>query len=122
MTPCPCGSGEPYGACCGRLHAGERATTAEQLMRSRFAAFAVGDEAYLRRTWHRSTRPRRLDLDPAVRWTHLEIVDRVAGGPLDTDGIVEFRAHHRVGGRPGVQAERSRFVREDGAWLYLTAE
>ncbi|WP_433508115.1 YchJ family protein [Pseudonocardia halophobica] len=122
MTPCPCGSDEPYGACCGRLHAGERAVTAEQLMRSRFAAFAVGDEAYLRRTWHRSTRPRRLDLDPAVRWTHLEIVDRVAGGPLDTDGIVEFRAHHRVGGRPGVQAERSRFVREDGAWLYLAAE
>jgi SEC-C motif domain protein len=122
MTPCPCGSGEAYGACCGRFHAGERAVTAEQLMRSRFAAFVLGDEAYLRRTWHRSTRPRRLELDPTVEWTHLEIVDRVAGGPLDTDGIVEFRAHHRVGGRAGAQAERSRFVREDGAWLYLTAE
>ena len=119
MTPCPCGSGAAYGACCGRYHAGEPAPTAEALMRSRYAAYALGDAAYLRRTWHRTTRPRRLDLDGGPDWTGLEIVDRVDGGERDDEGVVEFRAHH-VG---GVLAERSRFVRDGvhGRWLYLDA-
>ena len=44
---CPCGLGDDYDACCGRLHAGAPALTAEALMRSRYSAFAVGDAAYL---------------------------------------------------------------------------
>lgn len=91
-------------------------------MRSRYTAFAVGDTAYLLRSWHSSTRPRRLDLDPALRWTGLEIVDVERGGLFDSAGVVEFRAHHRDVGRPGTQTERSRFVREDGRWVYLDAE
>lgn len=40
--PCPCGLGRPYGRCCGRLHRGAAsAGTAEELMRSRYAAFAA---------------------------------------------------------------------------------
>jgi SEC-C motif domain protein len=119
---CPCGSGEPVAACCGRLHSGQvRAATAEQLMRSRFSAFALGEQAYLLSSWHPSTRPKRLRLDPASEWTHLEIVGRTGGGPFDTEGTVEFRAHHRAGGETGVLHENSRFVREDGAWLYVDA-
>ena len=39
---CPCGSGKPYAACCGPLHAGEKpAPTAEALMRSRYAAYVL---------------------------------------------------------------------------------
>ena len=34
------------------------------LMRSRFTAFAVGDVAHLQASWHPSTRPTTLDLDP----------------------------------------------------------
>ncbi|MFG3420392.1 YchJ family protein [Micromonospora sp. NPDC049460] len=117
---CPCGSAQPYARCCGRLHRGEAdAATAEALMRSRYSAFAVGDTAYLLRSWHSSTRPRRLDLDPSQRWTGLEIVDADRGGLFDTTGVVEFRAHYRAGGRPGTQTERSRFVREDGRWVYV---
>ncbi|MGZ4607464.1 MAG: YchJ family protein, partial [Blastococcus sp.] len=45
---CPCGTGLPYDECCGPLHDGtSAAATAEQLMRSRYAAFAVGDTGYL---------------------------------------------------------------------------
>ena len=58
---CPCGTGLPYDDCCGPLHAGSTAAaTAEQLMRSRYSAFAVGDAAYLLATWHPSTRPAAL--------------------------------------------------------------
>jgi SEC-C motif-containing protein len=33
--------------------------------------------------------------------------------------VVEFVAHHKVNGRAGRLHERSRFVREGGAWFYL---
>jgi SEC-C motif-containing protein len=113
--PCPCGALLPYDACCGPLHSGEAtAGTAEALMRSRYSAFAVGDAEYLLATWHPSTRPPSVDLDPGVRWLGLEIVE-AAGGPFDTEGVVEFKATHDG----GVQHERSRFRREQGRWLYL---
>ena len=57
---CPCGSGEPLGRCCLVLHRGERqAATAEQLMRARYSAYAVGDLDYIWQTWHPRTRPAR---------------------------------------------------------------
>lgn len=119
-TRCPCLSGLTYDACCGRLHAGAAtAQTAEQLMRSRFSAFAVSDPAYLLRTWHPSTRPPTLELDHDRRWYRLDIVATREGGPFDRTGIVEFEAHHRGPGGAGTQHEVSRFVREDGHWLYV---
>lgn len=116
---CPCLSGLPYAECCGPLHAGRTdAATAEQLMRSRFSAFAVGDPAYLLRTWHPSTRPATVDLDPALRWYRLDLLATDRGGPFDTEGTVAFRAHHRGPDGAGVLHEVSRFVR-DGRWFYL---
>lgn len=87
-------------------------------MRSRFSAFAVGDADYLLATWHPSTRPATLDLDPDTRWYRLDILDRTAGGPLDVRGTVEFEAFFRGGS----QRENSYFVREGGRWYYLAAE
>jgi len=117
---CPCGTGLLYAECCGRLHDGTAtAATAEQLMRSRFSAFAVGDPAYLRATWHSSTRPRHVDLDPRIRWTALEVLATTGGGLLAAEGTVEFRAHSVVDRAAGTQHENSRFVREDGQWRYL---
>ncbi|MDO3704984.1 YchJ family metal-binding protein [Micromonospora sp. C28SCA-DRY-2] len=120
--PCPCGTGAAYADCCGPLHrGGTDAATAEALMRSRFSAFALGDAGYLLRSWHSSTRPARLTLDPGQRWLRLEVVGGDRGGLFDTTGTVEFRAHYRHGGSAGTVAERSRFVREDGRWVYLDA-
>jgi SEC-C motif-containing protein len=117
---CPCGTGLPYAECCGRLHDGTaQAATAEQLMRSRYSAFAVGDPAHLLASWHPSTRPRSLDLDPAVRWTGLDVLGTTGGTLLAAEGTVEFRAHHVVDRVAGAQHENSRFVREDGRWYYL---
>ena len=122
MAPrrCPCGTGLPYADCCGRLHDGSAtATTAEQLMRSRYSAFAVGDPAYLLATWHPSTRPPSLELDPTVRWTGLDVLATSDGGLLAPEGTVEFRAWYRREGETGSQHEVSRFERVDGAWRYL---
>jgi SEC-C motif-containing protein len=119
-SPCPCGSGLPFGECCQRVHTGAApAATAEALMRSRYSAFAVGDSAYLRRSWHPSTRPANVTVDPAQRWERLEILATTGGGLLHPEGTVEFRAHYRTAAGRGVLHEISRFVREDGRWTYL---
>lgn len=88
-------------------------------MRARYSAFVVGEAAYLRDTWHGSTRPDRVELDPGIRWTGLEIVDVVDDGD---QAVVEFRAHYRDAEGQGVQQERSRFARRAGRWFYLDAE
>lgn len=119
---CPCGSGRPYTACCGPVHGGEPAVTAEALMRSRFSAFARGDAAYLLASWHPSTRPATLELEPELVWRRLQLVDTVAGGPDDAEGVVEFRASYRGPDGAGLLHERSRFVRADGRWVYLDGE
>jgi SEC-C motif-containing protein len=126
MTPkpplparCPCG-GPSYDTCCGPLHCGDKhAATAVQLMRSRYSAFALHDDAYLLRTWRAQTRPRRIDFDPDLRWIRLEVLDTAGGQLLDTEGAVEFDAHYVEGERRAVLHERSLFLREHGAWVYV---
>ncbi len=109
-----------YDACCGPLHSGTtQALTAEQLMRSRYSAFALGDTDYLLRTWHDSTRPDEIVLDPSVSWYRLDVLATHAGSPFDTTGTVEFEAFRKGPGGGGSQHEVSAFVREDGAWFYL---
>jgi SEC-C motif domain protein len=120
---CPCGSGLTYGECCGPVHAGAAtAPTAEALMRSRFSAFAVGDEAYLLASWHPSTRPASIDLDADIRWLRLDIIAKSEGGPFDERGEVVFEARYRSAGERGVLRERSRFVREGGRWYYVDGD
>ena len=90
-------------------------------MRSRYTAFVTGDGDYLLRTWHPETCPERLELDPAVQWTGLEILKTVRGGESDRVGTVLFRASYREGGREQVQQEKSTFVRDNGRWVYREA-
>jgi SEC-C motif domain protein len=116
---CPCGLGDDYDACCGRLHGGAPALTAESLMRSRYSAFAVGDAAYLLRTWHPSARPKTLDLDPDLRWTRLAVLETQDGGLSDDAGTVRFRAVYVKDGQRGFLDETSRFVRQHKLWTYL---
>lgn len=115
---CPCGSGRLDDDCCRLLLSGARAAaTPEQLVRSRYTAFVRRDAAYLLATWHPSTRPTRLELDPRRSWTGLEVVS-TTGRLLADEGTVSFRAHFRDGRHDGVLAEDSAFVRVGGRWTY----
>ena len=122
-TRCPCGTGFSYGECCGKYHAGAKAPTAEALMRSRFSAFVVRDSEYLLRTWDADTRPESLNLTapdaPNIRFYRLDVLDVVAGGPLDNQGVVEFEAFYK-GDAVGSQRERSTFARRGGEWIYVS--
>ncbi|MCW8963445.1 MAG: YchJ family protein [Gammaproteobacteria bacterium] len=117
---CPCGSGRGFSECCGGLLSGEQvAVTAEQLMRSRYSAFVLMDEAYLRKTWHPDTCPDRIELDDDTRWLGLKIKSTQTGGESDDEGLVEFVARYKIASRGHRLHEVSRFIRRDGLWVYL---
>ena len=121
--PCPCGTGEPYGSCCGPLHDNRvQAETAERLMRSRYAAYVLGRLDHVYRTWHPRTRPEDLEPSPGTRWTGLTILATEAGQPGDEHGVVEFEAAYRTAAGPDVLHERSRFSRRAGRWYYLDGD
>lgn len=91
-------------------------------MRSRYSAYAKRLPDQLLASWHPATRPAALDLDPALRWTGLEVLATTAGGPDDEQGVVEFVARYESPAGPGQLHERSRFERVDGRWVYVDGD
>lgn len=104
-------------------------------MRSRYSAFCEGAADYLIATHRGEAGPAgdRADLLRTIagtEWLHLTVLATQKGGPDDAVGVVEFAAAFRATS-PGPMAvapeiqqlhERSRFVREDGRWLYTDGE
>jgi SEC-C motif-containing protein len=122
--PCPCGSTYTYKPCCGRVHDGAAASSAEQLMRARYSAYVLKREDFLLASWHAKSRPPSLHLaaqQPQPNWLGLDI--RQHRNDDDQHASVEFVARYRLGGgRAQRQHETSRFVLEDGRWYYLDGE
>jgi SEC-C motif domain protein len=120
ISRCPCRKKSEirtFAGCCGPHHAGQTvAPTAEALMRSRYSAFALGNAQYLLETWHRSTRPAVLSLDPGQAWLLLRVLAAHTDGDAAT---VEFIARSRNGSGIQVLHEVSRFARDGGRWLYV---
>jgi len=131
---CPCGGAQKamkgkgaeaaFADCCGRYIVQEQLPPdALHLMRSRYTAFVLENEAYLLHTWQPAFRPSSLAFEAGVRWLGLEIKDFVQTGMKDghETAEVEFVARVRVAGKANRLHERSRFVCEEGQWLYATA-
>ncbi|WP_227714205.1 YchJ family protein [Marinobacter sp. 1-4A] len=116
---CPCDNQRPYADCCQRYHQGAIAPTPEALMRSRFSAFALKLEDYLRVSWHSSTQPTVLDLDESPDWASLRILESSESGDK---GRVHFQAIYRLNPGWGFLQEDSEFVRENERWVYLKGE
>ena len=89
-------------------------------MRSRYSAYVLQDAAYLRDTWHASTRPPQIDFEPGLRWLGLQVQPCVV---VDVDhATVRFVARSKLAGRAHRLVETSRFVRAHGRWFYLDGE
>ena len=90
-------------------------------MRSRYSAWVLGDIDYLRATRHADTCPPDLAPDAGqLRWLGLSVKRHALTGPDSAE--VEFVARYRVAGRGARMHEISRFVREDGRWLYVDGD
>ncbi len=131
---CPCSSGARYAACCAPLHRGEReAETPEALLRSRFAAYALGLGPYLLATLTGDHEDRSLDaaslmhaLSQAkgrIRFLALRVLDQddpaARGG---TAGEVLFFARIFERGVDCSFYELSQFRREGSAWRYASGD
>ena len=118
--PCPCGSGDGplYEQCCGRYISGSlTAPDALALMRSRYSAYVLEDQAYLQRTWHPRSRPElNFDQQTPCKWTGLQIVSHQQ---QETTATVEFVARYKLNGRAHQLHEVSKFELEDGQWFYV---
>lgn len=89
-------------------------------MRSRYTAFVLAEVSHLLATWHPSTRPSDLSVEPGITWLGLEVKRASADG--GGAGEVEFVARSRLQGRGHRLHETSRFVCEAGQWFYVDGD
>ncbi|MBP9681839.1 MAG: YchJ family protein [Bacteriovorax sp.] len=122
---CACGSEKSYKECCEPYLLGtQKPSTAEQLMRSRYTAFAVGEMDYIYNTHHESTR-KGLDMDGVKSWAlnsewlGLEILGTDKGSEKDSEGQVEFRCKFNFNGKEQAHHELSTFTKENGQWFFV---
>ncbi len=117
---CPCHSGLDFNDCCEAILQGKKiAETAEQLMRSRYSAFSLGNVDYLKSSWHPDFVPNNLSIDPAVKWLGLSILNANQNGD---SAEVEFEAKFLTAGLVDGLHECSRFIRQQGKWFYTDGD
>jgi len=125
MKKCRCHSGKAFQACCGRFLASNNyAKTPEQLMRSRYTAYALGGYGqYLLDTWAPET-ANGLSVaalsQTDTNWCRLEILNKSQSGDKAS---VEFKAYFLNDDETeSVLHEHSTFERRAGRWLYVRGE
>ncbi|CAG5081041.1 YchJ family protein [Parvicella tangerina] len=122
---CPCGTELSYENCCGVFHEDiTKVQTAEQLMRSRYTAFVKANGDYLMESHHSTTRPSQQKYEivkwaMSVKWLKLEIEKVIGGERNDEEGEVIFNAYYMERFRNKRLHEHSKFVKENGYWVYL---
>lgn len=127
--PCPCHSGQPYTDCCQPVHQGKTRPSPSQLMRSRYAAYALGNLRYVLQTEQPS--PPRTAKEQAnhrrslkqfcqnTQFLGLQILDEARLD--DKQATVTFRATLLQGGQDASFTEKSLFEMRNGRWLYVSA-
>ena len=118
---CPCHHGK-FGECCLRFLSGRHIPeNALELMRSRYTAYVLGNENYLKATWYISSRPfgKLLDKNTSIKWINLKIISHKQDNKW---GEVEFIAQYKINGKAQKLHEKSRFVKEDDRWYYLDGD
>ncbi len=123
---CPCGHNKPLAQCCGRFLSGaQRAKTPEQLMRSRYSAYALGGHGdYLLATWFSATAGAATAAqlsEKSLDWVGLDVLASQQNGDK---GAVEFKAYYREPDNTELRTlhEKAVFQRTAGRWLYVGGE
>lgn len=127
---CPCCSGQLYQECCQKFHQGNAIPdTAQKLMRSRYAAYALGLANYIIMTTHPdhpdAKRNREqwlkeiLQFSKQTQFIKLEILKDEEG---EKESFVTFVAHLKQSVRDATFTERSYFQKIDNRWYYLSGK
>ena len=123
---CPCGKNQNlYSDCCERIHIDiHQARTAEDLMRSRYSAFAFCNGDYLLQSHAEQFRNPATIVNTirwarSVAWNNLEIITKTNGNENDKEGTVEFKAYFKEKNKLTCIHENSYFIKENDHWVYL---
>lgn len=118
---CPCGSSLLFNDCCQRyITQKQYPNTPEQLMRSRFSAYAIKDGQYIFDTYgaapqlNQSVTDIQLWANECI-WLALEIHDT-------SQSTVEFSAYYVVDNTLCELREKSTFALEQGRWRYIDGD
>ena len=122
---CYCGLEKDFEECCGAIISGKKsAATVEELMRSRYSAYASANAEYLVKSATKENSfiediPLILEFSKNVVWLKLDLLHAEQN---EDSGIVEFRAFYLENGEIVVLHERSSFVKNEGVWMYDKGE
>lgn len=121
---CYCGSGIEYFSCCGKFISGDCApNTPEQLMRSRYSAYAQGIIDYIAATMSGTALDGFDNVSSkkwadSVIWLGLNVIN--AYNQSDDHGFVEFSAKFlQKNNKLQEIHELSEFIIQDGKWMYI---
>jgi SEC-C motif-containing protein len=124
-APCPCHSVSKYKKCCSPFHQGKTPLLAQDLMRSRYSAYALGLSRYIIATTHphnhvfvADTQKWAMELDDYSQnetFVNLVIIDTTQD---EHKAFVTFCA--TLGS--GTFTEKSLFEKINGIWLYKSGE
>lgn len=122
MKNCYCGNPKPFESCCKPFIQGFKFPKfPEELMRSRYSAYAIQKADYLLATTHISQRKyysvsKILEWAKENSWIKLEVLNA-------KDCIVEFKAYYLdENGEAQVHHEKSTFQLENEKWFYVDGD
>ena len=126
---CPCHSGKSYQECCEPFHKRKAPPTALDLMRSRFAAYALNLPQYIIESTHPQCPEHHSDVfawaesiakfSKSTQFHNLTIINTAEQGPTAT---VTFKAHLKQDGHDASFTEKSFFEKVNGQWLYKSGQ
>ena len=124
-SPCPCGSRDKYKKCCQKFHKGALVPNPLLLMKSRYSAYAIGNSKYIIDTTHPNSSEYMedktlwqnsiLEFSKNTQFISLEILEYIP--PKNNIAYVTFKAQFQ----DSKMIEKSRFLLENGKWLYENA-
>ena len=116
---CPCKSNKEFEQCCQPIIQGQiKANSPEQLMRSRYSAYAVGNAEYIIKTYSKISRSKQ-SLNDIKTWAEqCQWVNLIIHQSNNTH--VEFSAYFIEENELYVLRENSEFHQEENCWVYHT--
>ncbi len=123
MENCLCGSNKEYSVCCEPLITGAKVgETAEEVMRSRYVAYAKKNIDYIMKTTHPDTigelnREELQEWADNTTWERLDILNSDA----DT-GVVDFVAYYREDDTVVSHHELAQFKQVEDQWFFHDAQ
>jgi SEC-C motif-containing protein len=134
---CPCGSNNSFKQCCFLIINEEiKAESPEQLMRSRYSAYATKSADYIYQTYAESSRVQQ-SIDDISQWAketkwlkltihsaseyNIGMENNVINATNEEKAFptVSFSAYYKHQGKYCLMKETSRFIMEDSQWRYL---